>query len=368
MANNRALEIFNQDILFEIVKYLTDSEIANLVMVCPGIFIQAQILDQKGLLSKTFPIDCEKSILQPFFISSIFARTSNLKQAGLYLLQGKKKEALDIIYRDNGLLLEVIPCITLQKHPSYHCEEYKGRTLLQLSYITKDFETSPILGDLIEKRYGLHVKAQQFNEQFPHGVKGKSYRGVFDALIKIIAADETIAFVDGQNIMNDTTQNALKDLESSLTFDLEVCTTGVHFDLQIIADFVDAYEEGAGEFKNEKKEWDQRAFYWRCVFGTLEKFMSYFVVMALNEQSNFSAVMEGKKEVTRSTLLRNGDDVFNTLLGVSHWCINGDGGGSLAAGRARRRAALKTFVGLAQKNLDDLSSNCSNQQTLICKK
>ena len=90
-------------------------------------------------------------------------------------------------------------------------------------------------------------------------------------------------------------------------FQLEFLPNNV---LQIVIDLIEAYDEGYGEFKNDDKKWDQRALYWRCGFGLVEKHLSYFVAMAFNEQKDFFGVMEGRKKVTRSTAVK----VSNCLM------------------------------------------------------
>jgi len=369
VANNRfaSLELIPYSLLFEIEKYLSPFDVAILLMVSKSILEKAKHLDKEGAYEyqscdfldakyRRLGMNHRDSNLYPFFNTRSNAMYNILKQIGLYILTGRKDIALEMI--DDRLLLEIVPIIRLKKN-SLHIEEHGGCTLYQLSLGTYDPEIYEPLGKRIEKKFGHEVKVQQENERFPKVYKKKNYRDVFDSLIKTIAADPTIDFVDNVNIMNDDTWNALQSLENSLAAD-------VHFDLQIVVDFIDAYEEGSNEFKNNEKEWDQRDLYWRCGFGMLEKFMPYYIAMGLNERDDFWNVMEGKTPVTRSTVLRNGRDFFDLSLGVSHWSISGHAVGGV--GGASRRP-LKTFVRCTQKNLEsNLSSNCSNQQSILSRK
>lgn len=343
MANNRfALELLPDTLLVEVAKYLSSSEIANVVMACITTLMQAKRLDQEGYYDNSLGINLKNINLHPFFNSRIHPMWKDLMQAGMCILKGKKDEALTIIDKYDGLFLrQVIPSITLKKYPSHVGEKHVGRNLYQLALRTYDDELIKEIGQRIELKCGHNVKAQQFNEQFPNGVKStKSYRAVFDSLIKTMAADPTIDFVDGQNIMNNTTKEALQVLENSLRAEpIDQCTTGVPFDLQIVIDFIDAYERGVidavydKEFvdpykcdkdeyiKYENKKLAQRGLYWRCGFGKLESFMSYFVAMALNEQEDPLDVMRGERKVKRSTLQNDNSDFFDLSLGVSHYIV-----------------------------------------------
>jgi hypothetical protein len=259
----------------------------------------------------------------------------------LYIVTGQKDIDLEMI--DDRLLLERVPTIRLKKN-LLHIEEHSGCTLYQLGLRTFDPEIYIPLGKRIEEKFGYEVKVKQFNERFPKGYKKQNYRPVFDSLIKTIAADLTIDFVDNVNIMNDETSNALQSLEKSLA-------TDVHFDLQIIEDFIDAYEEGSHEFKNKQKQWSQRDLYWRCGFGMLEKYMPYYIAMGLNERVDFGNVMEGKKPVTRSTELHDGRDFFDPSLGVSHWSISGVGGKTCPV--ALESPRIKNFCQLHTEKLGE---------------
>jgi len=375
MLSNRLelklFSIFPIELFVEIAKYLSPSELASLVMSCWANMLIAKSLDERdnSLDSKY------RDNINPFFNSRIHVMQKNLYQAGMCILQGKMKEALAIIDRDMGLLLQVLPSITLQKNNLPHKETHVGRTLYQLALGTYQKNLYEGIGNRIEKKFGLAVKVQQVNEQFPQGVKRKSYRAAFDSLLETIAADLTIDFVNGKNIMNEATRNALKALEISLEAELKECTTGVHFDLQIVIDFIDAAEEGERskfKFKNDDKSWKQRAFYWRCGFGKLEKFMPYFIAMAINEVNDFIDVMEGRKAATRSTLLIDGSDFFDKTLGDSHWAINGDKLKSCLvpsiAFIVPDPEHIKGFCQRAQKYLSDLRRDCRNQQTLTSTK
>ncbi len=370
------LELLPDTLLFEIINYLSPADAAFLIMACKATFQQARNLDNEGFFAPNFDkddIDLIKSKSSfSFFNSHIFIMQKNLKQAGLCILKGKKDEALELISWDPGLLLHVIPTITLKKYPGHIGETQINRTLYQLALGTYDDELYEAIGKQIESLYGHKVKAEQFSARFPEGFMGKkTYRFLFASLIKTMAADLTIDFINDENIMNDVTREALEDLEK----DLE----GEHFDIQIITDFIDAYECGFDEFKND----NQRNLYWRCGFGKLESFMSYFVMMALNEQKDFFGVMKGENKITRSTRLSNGVEFFNQELGISHYTLaGGASGGRLMSAMpvdvVRRQLAssswpsswrrIENFVFRAQKNLYDLSSNCNNQHTLTTRK
>ncbi|OGT41075.1 MAG: hypothetical protein A3F13_07405 [Gammaproteobacteria bacterium RIFCSPHIGHO2_12_FULL_40_19] len=373
MANNRfPLELLPDAVQLEIEQYLSSSDKANVAMACQATLQNAKRLDQNGYADKSLGIDLIGKQALPFFNSRIHAMQKKLYQAGLYILKGRIDEALAIIDKDPDLLLQVIPAITLQKHPSCVGEKHVGRTLFQLALGAYDHELYEAIGQRIESKYGHDVKAKQFNDQFPNGVKNaKSFCAVFDSLIKTIAADTTIAFINGQNIMNDTTRAALQALTKSLA-PTDGRTTGVHLDLQIIIDCIDTYEDGFDKFKNEDKKWNQRGCYWRCVFGLIESRAPYFVAMALNEKDAFFDVMEGKKKVTRSTEVLGDSDFFDSQLAVSRYIIGGGRGGVErgvgVAYLARRCGALKTFVRRTHTNIDNLSGSCSNQQTISCKK
>jgi len=325
VANNRfaSLELIPYSLLFEIEKYLSPFDVAILLMVSQSILEKAKHLDKEGAYEyqscdyldvkfRRLGINHRDRNLYPFFNTRSNAMYNILKQIGLYILTGRKDIALEMI--DDRLLREIVPIIRLKKN-SLHIEEHGGCTLYQLALKTYDPEIYKPLGKRIEEKFGHEVKVQQENERFPKGYKKKNYRAVFDSLIKTIAADPTIDFVDNLNIMNDKTFEALQSLENSLA-------TDVHFDIQILVDFIDAYKANENEFQNTQKEWDQRDLYWRCGFGMLEKFMSYYIAMGLNERYKFWDVMEGKTPVTRSTVLRNGRDFFDLSLGVSHCTIN----------------------------------------------
>lgn len=369
MANNRfALELIPPSLLLEIEKYLSPIDVLILVMACKATLEMAKNLDQDGAHERQSldffyvnvnfrrpDFNYRDSKLDLFFNSRINNAMYNiLKQTGFYILTGRKDIALEMI--DDRLLLGVVPKIRLKKN-SLHIEEHGGCTLYQLALRTGDHEIYGPLGKRVEEKFGHEVKVQQDNEAFP---ERKNYRPLFDALIKTIAADLTIDFVDNSwNVMNDTTLEALQALESSLASD-------VYFDPQIIMDFVDAYEEGQHAFKDKEKKWKQHDLYWRCGFGILEKFMPYYIAMALNEQDDFWGVMEGKKPVTRSTLRRDRCDFFDLSLGVSHWTING---GRAPVRGLYYRPVLKNFVRYSQKNLENnLSSHCSNQQSFPSQK
>ena len=365
VANNR-LELLPDGPQLEIEQYLSPSDKVNLAIACKATSQNAYRLDKNGYFDKSLGIDFSEIQRHVFFNSRSHAMQKNLYQAGMYILKGKMKEALEMIDKDPGLLLQVIPVITLKKHPSHNGEKHIGRTLYQLALGTYDDEMYEAIGQRIELKYGYDVKAKQFHDQFPNGVKStKSYRAVFDSLIKTMAADPTIAFVNGQNIMNDKTRAALQALENSLPKPTDECTTGVHLDLQMIIDLIEAYDEGYDEFKYERKKWDQQALYWRCGFGLVEKHLPYFVAMALSEQKHFFDVMKGTKQVTRSTYVGDGSDFsdfFDPGLGVTCYIVGAKRDGTHSAG------ALKTFIECRQKNLETLSSNCSNQQTISLKK
>ena len=364
VANNR-LELLPDGPQLEIEQYLSPSDKVNLAIACKATSQNAYGLDQNGYFEKDLGIDFSEIQRHVFFNSRSHAMQKNLKQAGLYILTGKKDEALAMIDKDPGLLLQVIPSITLKKNPFHVGEKHIGRTLFQLALGTYDPELYEAIGQRIEAKYGHDVKAKQFNEQFPNGVKStKSYRADFDALIKTMAADTTIDFVDGQNIMNDKTKVALQALKDSLLKLTNKCTTGVHFDLQIVIDVIEAWEEGFDEFQNENKRWDQRALYWRCVFGLIESFMSHYVAMALNEQKYFYGVMEGSKKVTRSTVVADGSDFFDSRLGDARYIIDGLDETSRRSRYGLHALLLRTFCQAHQKNLENLSSNCSNYAKL----
>ena len=358
MAHNRfaSLELIPASLLLEIEKYLPPIDVVMLIMVCKMTLANAKILDKDGDyeyqsldfldVNNRRLVNYRDSNLYPFFNTRINAMYNILKQTGLYILKGQKDIALEMI--DDRLLLERVPKIRLQKN-SQHVEVHGGCTLYQLALRTYDPEIYEPLGKLIEERFGHQVKVKQFNERFPEGYKRKNYRPVFDSLIKTIAADLTIDFDDAisWNIMNDTTWEALKALETSLAAD-------VHFDLQSIMDFIEAYEENRSEFTDKKQD----DFYWRCGFGILEKFMPYFVAMVLNEQNDFWNVMEGKKQVTaRATLLRNGLDFFDLSLGASHWALNGVRAGGAWGARgavARSRGVrVKSFCQVLTEKLGE---------------
>lgn len=360
MANNRfPLELLPDGVQLGIEQYLSPSDQANVAMVCKATLQNAKRLDHNGHTNKTLGIDFSGVQLHPFFNSRIHTMQKNLYQAGLYILTGKKDEALAMIGKDPGLLCQVIPTITLKKHAAHIGEKYAGRMLYQLALGTYDHELYEPIGERIKLKYGQTVQAKQFNEQFPNGVKStKSYRVVFDSLIKTMAADPTIDFVDGQNIMNDQTKAALQALEDTLPKPTDERTTGVHLDLQIIIDLIDAYEEGNNEFTNEAKRWAQRALYWRCVFGLVEKHMPYFVAMALNELRDFFGVMEGKEKVRRSTAVEDDSDFFSASLGVSRYIIaweigRGSGLGELFVGGV----GVKEFCRAHIKKLGDLKQH-----------
>ena len=371
MANNRfQLEILPDALLLEITKYLSPAEIVNLIMTCKTMLMAFKQLDRKGFVDKSFlnqngiydkiispGIDFTDTRLHSFFNSRIYARQKNLMQAGLCILRSKMNEALEIIDKDPDLLQQVIPSITLKKYPTHVGEKHEGRTLFQLALGTYDEELYNAIGQRIESKYGVAIKAKQFNDQFPNGLKStKSYRAVFDSLIKTMAKDPTIDLVNDQNIMNDTTRKELQAFQDSLTLKpIDKFTTDVPLDLQIVIDFIDAYVDGYDEFKDENKKWDQRALYWRCVFGLIESRATYFVAMALNEKNNFFEVMEGRKKVTRDTSGVDGAEFFDLRLGLSHYKIAGwPGRSSLVLGGRGTWAVVKEFCLARTKKLGDI--------------
>lgn len=376
MANNRfpILEYLPYTLLFEILQYLSPSEKAIVAMTCTTTLNHFKSLDQNGHFDHTHGIDFRNIMTHAFFNSRLFTIQKNTKQAALYILRGKKDEALAMIDQDNSLLLQVLPSVTLKKHASHVGDTFVNCKLFQLALSTYDHELYNAIGQRLESMYGHDEKAKQFNEQFPNGVKStKRYRAVFDTLIKTIASDTTIDFVNGQNIMNEETKAELQ------AFKYSMMQTQMPFDLQIVVDVIEAYEKANND--NDMTVL-QREFYLRCVFGLIEKFVPYYVAMALSEEDDFFDVMEGNKKVTRSTLLADSSDFFDNRLGESRYIIAGtprtvggvrEGLGGVARAKSmisemRRRerismAALKTFVQLTQKHLDSLNDECYNQKT-----
>lgn len=356
------LDILDHNFQKTLEEYLTPTDRASLAMTCKQTLRNTLYLE-----GKLYP---PSSTVITFFNSRINTPRKNLRQAGICILQGKKDEALNIIREDPALLQEVVQDITDKQHPSGR--KYQGRTLYQLALGTYDSELYEAIGNLLALHYGHRIRAQQFHDQFPSGVKSsKNYRKLFNSLIKTIAADLTINFIDGQNQMNATTKAALQVLKDRLIpKSIDSCTTGTHFDLQIIIDFINAYENSYDQFNHIDKKWDQRALYWRCVFGLLENHVPYFIAMALNESSDFFKVLKSEKLVTRSTTMADGSNFFGPGLGVSHYVIGAHGittacgfGGNT---RTLRLAVIKNFCSAHITALEEYRQQLQNHSRPKC--
>ena len=268
------------------------------------------------------------------------------------------KEALARIDEDPGLLTMVIPRIEDRKiivnNNKIVQRIYLNRTLYQLALGTGDAE----LANEITKRFnklpgGEKLKTEQYAAQFPNGIKTKvSYRQQFTDFIDAIKSDQSINFNDQtqQNVMNKTTQTKLRELQNQLTLQLTgEQKTGMHIDLQMVHDFVDAYQDKFNDFQT----WEQRYFYLRCVFGWMQKFFPDYFAMTLSDKDHFWDVLEGKKSVTRSTTLDNGSDFYAEGLGDSHRVHYGSRG--VRDGMAPRAAqSFKNFFESTATKLGEL--------------
>ena len=356
----------NPDIQLEIENHLTPTDQASLTKVCKATLNNDKILDrkfaQKRLAGAVTPsVTAETLFKKDKFNSRLYLADKNLKQTANLILRGKMKEALARIDEDPSLLTIVIPRIEDRKiivRDNKTVQRiYLGRTLYQLALGAGDAELANEMAKRFEKLpEGDKIKAEQYTTQFPNGVKTKaSYRQQFAAFVDAIKSDTSIYFNDRtqQNVMNKTTQTKLRELQNQLTLQLTGDRkTGMHMDLQMVHDFVDVYNDKFNNFTT----WKQRYFYWRCVFGWMEKFFPDYFAMVLSERAHFWGVLKGKKSVTRSTTLHDGSDFFSVGLGDSFlvYCGMGIRPSWGAAPPACPWPALKNFCESTATSLGEL--------------